>query len=290
MKKFVIVRLNGGLGNQMFQYAAAYALSKKLNLKLYLDLSLLKQDKLRDYNLNCFKISGKIINDFEFKKKFLLPLKIIRKFNFLNNIISNISFYTERSFNFDDKIFNLKGNICLDGYWQSEKYFKEFSSSLKKEFVLNKTITKRSEKILNKIQSTNSISCHVRRSDYVNDKKTNLIHGSCSLDWYKKSFKLIKQKIKNPVFFVFSDDIKWTKNNFPDDKAFIFADTYKKNKDYEDLYLMSKCNHNIIANSSFSWWSAWLNQNSHKIVIYPRNWFQIKVDIKDLIPYDWISL
>ena len=100
----------------------------------------------------------------------------------------------------------------------------------------------------------------------------------------------MKQKTKNPVFFVFSDDINWAKNNFPDDKAFIFADTYKKNKDYEDLYLMSKCNHNIIANSSFSWWSAWLNQNSHKIVICPRNWFQIKVDIKDLIPYDWISL
>ena len=287
---FVIVRLNGGLGNQMFQYATALALSKKLNSLLFLDLSLLHHDKLRNYNLGCFSISGKIIDERIFKNYFNFPLKFIRKFNFLNNIFSDIYFYSEKTFQFDNKIFNLKGNICLDGNWQSEKYFKKISSLIRIEFSLHNSLTIRSEKLLEKIRLTNSISCHVRRSDYVNNRKSNQIHGTCSLEWYKKCFDLILSKTQNPIFYVFSDDLDWTKHNFPKNESFIFCDGLNRNKDFEDLYLMSQCKHNIIANSSFSWWSAWLNSNPNKIVISPKKWFQIDLNLKDLIPQNWITI
>ncbi len=274
----------------MFQYAFGYSLSKKLKQELLLDTTLIKEDQLRNYSLDCFKISGSLISEKKFKSLFILPIKIIRKFNFINNFYSSVNFISESSFSFNKKVLNLRGNICLDGYWQSEKYFKDVSNEIKEEFLLNKKISLRSQKLFSKIKKTNAVSCHVRRSDYTKNSITNNIHGTCSIEWYQKCFDFILKRIKNPVFYVFSDDIEWVKSNFPNNAEFIFAESFEKGKDYEDLYLMSQCKHNIIANSSFSWWSAWLNEHIDKIVICPKNWFQIDINTEDLIPYSWINL
>ena len=287
-KNRVIVRLNGGLGNQMFQYAAGLSLSLKLKGTLLLDTSLILDDKLREFCLDDFNINAEIISKEEFKSEFFLPIKVIRKLSYLNNLIFNKKFYREKSFNYDKNFLNLKGNICIDGFWQSEKYFKNISDILKRQFSLNKKISKNSENILKKIKACNSISCHIRRADYVTNPETNSYHGTCSIEWYMKSIKYIHKKVKDPKFFIFSDDIKWVEKNFPKDSNFKFVPNTKYKRDVEDLYLMSNCKHNIIANSSFSWWSAWLNNNKNKIIIAPKNWFKVKIDTTDLIPANWI--
>ena len=272
----------------MFQYAAGLNLANMLNTNLMLETSMLDNDKLRNFSLGCFDISGVVIGQKQFKNFFTLPLTLIRKFGFLCNFGSKMKLYKEKSFNFDDNFLNLKGDICIDGFWQSEKYFKNISELIKKEFSLKEKISIESKKIIPKIKSQNSVSCHIRRSDYVTNPKTNSFHGTCTVEWYIKSINYIYENVKNPKFYIFSDDINWTKNNFPKDKNFKFMSNSTCQKDFEDLYLMSKCKHNIIANSSFSWWSAWLNKNKDKIVIAPESWFKAKIDTSDLIPKKWI--
>lgn len=272
----------------MFQYAAGLNLSNMLNTDLMLETSMLENDKLRNFSLGCFNISGILIGQKQFKNNFILPLTLIRKFDFLCNFGSKLRLYKEKSFNFDNNFLDLKGNICIDGFWQSEKYFKNISELIKKEFSLKKKISQVSKNILRKIKIHNSVSCHVRRSDYITNPNTNLFHGTCSIEWYIKSINYIYENVNNPKFYIFSDDINWAKKNFPKDKNFKFISNSKYQKDFEDLYLMSNCKHNIIANSSFSWWSAWLNKNTDKIVIAPQCWFKAKIDTSDLIPQNWI--
>ena len=272
----------------MFQYAAGLNLANMLNTNLMLETSMLDNDKLRNFSLGCFDISGVVIGQKQFKNFFTLPLTLIRKFGFLCNFGSKMKLYKEKSFNFDNNFLNQKGDICIDGFWQSEKYFENISKLIKKEFSLKEKISIKSKKNIEKIKSQNSVSCHVRRSDYINNPNTNSFHGTCSIEWYIKSINYIYENVNNPKFYIFSDDINWTKKNFPKDNNFKFISNSKYQKDFEDLYLMSNCKHNIIANSSFSWWSAWLNKNTDKIVIAPECWFKAKIDTSDLIPQNWI--
>ncbi|MCK4744844.1 alpha-1,2-fucosyltransferase, partial [Candidatus Parcubacteria bacterium] len=194
----------------------------------------------------------------------------------------------EQHSHFDSKILKLIGNIYLDGYWQSEKYFKNIENSIRKEFTLKNDLQLKAKKLLRKIKNTESISIHIRRNDYISHKPANQYHGVCHLSYYKKAINVIIKKIDDPHFFVFSDDIDWCKKNLKIKFPTIFVEG---NKDYEDLILMSKCKHNIIANSTFSWWGAWLNNNPNKIVIAPKKWFRKKsINTKDLIPKTWIKI
>ena len=136
-----------------------------------------------------------------------------------------------------------------------------------------------------------SVCIHIRRGDYVEDIITNQFHGVCNLDYYYRSIEYIASKIKNPYFFVFSDDPLWVKQNLILKYPCDYIDQNFGKKDYEDMRVISKCKHNIIANSSFSWWGAWLNINPNKIVIAPKNWFKSKaINTKDLIPESWFKI
>jgi hypothetical protein len=242
------------------------------------------ENTARKYLLSVFNIDADISTIEEHKYHNSVPKRIIRK-------IYNI-FREEKPWNFDAKELNSKDGEYKIGYWQTEKYFADQAQTIRKELTLKNPLSRPALKIQNDIMnSNNSVSLHIRRGDYVENAKTNQYHGTCSLGYYSKALEYITNKIGRDInIFVFSDDIDWVKNNL----KFDFPTTYVSSKeipDYEELILMSKCKHNIIANSSFSWWGAWLNNNSGKIVIAPKRWANKDEDsFKDIIPSSWIKI
>ena len=289
----IITKLQGGLGNQMFQYALGRNLAITNKTEVKFDLSFYKKidgnKTTREYTLNHFNIIEKIATENEIKKLKKYEQKKGRRNFFHNTFIADNSIYIkEKQFNFDENIFKSSTNIYLDGYWQSKKYFKNIENIIHKEFILREEFQIKNEDLKQNIVSSNSVSLHIRRGDYINNRKTNEVHGLCSLYYYQKSLEIISKKQNDLKIFVFSDDIEWAKNNLKTNFPTIFIEN---NKDCEDLILMSLCKHNIIANSSFSWWRAWLNQNPDKIVIAPKEWFNDpNKDTTDLIPKSWIRI
>lgn len=291
----IIVKLQGGLGNQMFQYALGRHLSIKNNTDLKLDISALETNNSsvtkRRYGLSVFNIEASLAtkNEVAWFKKYLF-----RKGKFwfwYNRTIANRSRYAwEEHFNFEQWILDLKDPVYLDGFWNTEKYFKDIEDVIRKDFILKEPLTDISKESLSLILKTESVSLHVRRGDYATDPKTNSWLGVCSLEYYDKAIKRIGADIKNPHFFIFSDDPAWVKENITPPFPTIYV-SGNPEKPEEDIVLMSKCRHNIIANSSFSWWGAWLNANPQKIVIAPKQWFKTKkMDTRDIIPETWIKI
>jgi len=280
----IVVKLRGGLGNQMFQYAIGRNLALKNNTKLKLDVTELGQDKLRDYELDIFNISGSIASRLE--------MMFIRKCSrgIISRILGPHCFYIQQKDRyFDASILGKKGNIYLDGYWQSENYFKDIRNIIIKDFTIRCDPDKRNKSMLEKIENSNSVCIHVRRRDYISNKKTSEVHGTCSLEYYHNAVKIIEKKVSNPTFFVFSDDLQWTKVNLKLKHPTYYVCINNTEKGYEDLRLMSNCKHFIVANSSFSWWGAWLSNNSDKIICAPKRWF-VSENEGDIIPKSWIRV
>jgi Glycosyl transferase family 11 len=197
------------------------------------------------------------------------------------------SYVVEPGFNYWPDIRGLLGDIYLDGYWQSEQYFAQYADKIREDFTFKLQLSNQNAVITKQISQENSVSLHVRRGDYVTNSKNAFI-GVCSLDYYQTAVEQIKMQVDKPVFFIFSDDINWVKDNLSlDDKAVLISHNLGS-ESYNDMRLMSLCSHNIIANSSFSWWGAWLNANPNKIVIAPKQWFASKLDDSDLVPSAWL--
>ncbi|MEN9921551.1 MAG: hypothetical protein RLZZ517_529 [Candidatus Parcubacteria bacterium] len=284
----IITKLKGGLGNQLFQYAFGRYLAEKNNDTLKLDILGLQQnskDTLRFYLLDKFNITAEIANQDEIQK-------IKNPFGFLSKIARLINTKILRNFyiGFEEKLLKLKGNIYLDGYFQSELYFKEIEPIIRNEFTLKNPLSQLAQKIEEQIHNEGaSVSIHIRRGDYVTDPSAAKAHGTCDLDYYAQAISEISSSIVNPTFFIFSDDIEWVKENLK-----VESTTYVSNPnltEYEELILMSKCKHNIIANSTFSWWAAWLNSNPSKIVIAPKQWRKdIDSDKLQILPKTWIQI
>lgn len=294
----IIIKLRGGLGNQIFQYSAGRRASHINKTLLKLDTSGFKNQKgmtKREYLLSCFNIKENFANEKEITK-----LKSVGKNKLSRCLLRFISFFTpynkrsyiaEKYFHFDPSILNISDNSYLDGYWASERYFKDIENIIRKEFTFKLKPDSENKKLIEKIKNSMSVSIHVRRGDYISVNKTHGCHGVCNSDYYKKAIKLIAVKVKNPYFFIFSDDPGWVKQNLHLEFPCIYVDYNVGKKDYEDMRLMSKCRHNIIANSSFSWWGAWLNKNKNKVVIVPKRWFKDEsLNTKDLLPKDWIKI
>ena len=283
----IITKLRGGLGNQMFQYAIGRNLALANNTYLRFDLTELKQDKLRNYKLNIFNISGCISSRFEMMFIDRFNGKIIYR---ILKILGKPSFYIkQKNRYFDANIIRMKGNIYLDGYWQCELYFKDIRSTLLNEFTVKHDHNKGNKSMLEKIENTNSVCIHIRRNDYITNEETNSFHGICSLDYYFNAVRTIEKRIENPYFYVFSDDPKWTKQSLKLKHPVIYIDINSIGKCYDDLILMSKCKHFIIANSSFSWWGAWLSNNPRKIVCAPNKWF-VSEDEGNIVPKTWLRI
>lgn len=284
----VIVKIIGGLGNQMFQYAYAKALNQR-GYETKIDISAFEIYKLHGgyqldkYNID-LPISTKEENDKFYKNTFFL--KVLRRIglDFSQRI-------KEKSLLFD-KIFFEVDDVYVDGYFQCEKYFIDIRKIILKQFTINQEVSDYTKEIENKIKNfTNSCSLHIRRGDFINSKNIS-IHGACDLEYYKNAMKYLKEKAGNLNFFVFSDDIEWVKENLVLESAIYINSKYKRIP-HEDIYLMSLCVYNIIANSSFSWWAGWLNQNEKKIVIAPKKWFaddKLQQQSRDIVCKTWVEL
>ena len=266
MTKYVRVRIIGGLGNQLFQYATAYALAKKNRAQLQLDISDALEYKTHPYRLNMLFCEG------EFIKKNNLIRKIIFKLG-LGDFVS--SYFVEKKLLFDQSLSDVDRNISLFGYFQDERYFLDVCDDLKRMFKPKCQLNNEQKAICRNISSKNTLAIHVRRGDYLSDEQSNKIHGSCSLNYYKSAVnKLINENVinSNTKLFVFSDDIEWCKLNLLFDLNTIFVNGDEGSPEI-DLYIMSKAEHFVISNSTFSWWSAWLSDSPEKKVIAPKKWF-----------------
>lgn len=290
----IIVKIIGGLGNQMFQYALGRRLAYKNDVELKLDISAFDDwYHLHSYGLNNFNIEEKIAT-----KEEILRLS---RFGKIKNIFSDVldilkpyyhrEYVREKDFTFDPNILKITDNAYLDGYWGSEKYFLEIESIIRKDFTLKRESDLVNLTIADKILKTDSVSIHFRRGDYISDPKTNAIHGTCSLDYYIRAIEDICKYVPDPHFFIFSNDPAWVKENFsiPYPMNLITANGPEKN--YEDLHLMSLCKHHIIANSTFSWWGAWLCANKDKRVYTPKRWYNVDyINQKDTFPDSWVKI
>lgn len=279
----IISQLKGGLGNQMFQYALGRKLSLQNNKVLILDLSYVKKDSLRNYELVNLNIQAETSTKNQ--------EQLFAKANKLQRFLPFYQLISEKSKRAaDHKFAATAGFTYLDGYWQSEEYFKDIRKQLIKDFQLKKPLDRASKKTLNLISKHNSVAVHSRRTDYVTNTAANKVHGVCSLAYYKKAIKYITKKIQEPHFFIFSDDINWVKNNLKLNNCF-YMDKNPIEKGFKDLELMKNCKHFITANSSFSWWGAWLSENQNKIVVAPKPWFAKKsLNEGDTVPIQWIRI
>lgn len=289
----MIIKVIGGLGNQMFQYAFYRQLKSEFK-DVKLDLSAFETYNLfNGYELNkIFNVKEDIASKDEIKKL---------SENFSNNQIFNRvkrkifgikrTHYIQHDFGYNKLDFiNSKGNLYLEGYWQSEKYFNDVKDIIRKEFTFKNKLTNKNKEIAELIKNNNSISIHVRRGDYISNPEAAQVHGGiCNLEYYKNALDIIKNNVLNPQFLVFSDDMDWVKNNLNLQDC-TYVDWNEKENSYIDMQLMSLCKHNIIANSTFSWWGAWLNNNSDKIVIAPKKWFNTNANTEDLIPESWMKI
>lgn len=286
----IIVKFQGGLGNQMFQYAMGRVLSKKNNIELKFDDNELNKigptGAYRSLEINVFDININKANNNEIKK-FLPSFWQKKFFSILNKPIQTKKYYQEKNINFDENVFRLTDNFCLDGYWQSWKYFDAYADIIRKDFTLKiDYLNKIDGKLLAQINGSNSVAIHVRRGDYVTNQNVNKFHGICNKEYYDQAVEFLKNNVKNPKFFVFSDDPGWCKNEF--DADFFIVSNYPG---WHDLWLMSKCKHQIIANSSFSWWAGWLNDNNNKYVVVPKRWFSgFDIDNNYRFPENWIKI
>lgn len=292
----IVAKLMGGMGNQMFQYAAARRIAYKRNTTLKLDLGFLKADPpditviKRDYELGVFNIVESFSIQSEINALFFKVRHSI--FSKIRDKLFPTWYVREPQFTYNEFLKNAPSRTYLDGFWQSEKYFKDIEFILRAEFSFKNPAEGQNHIFQKQIKNTeNPVSLHVRRGDYVSNQFTFNYHGICGLDYYQEAIKHIASQIKNPHFFIFSDDPQWVSENLSTGFPSTYISHNSGKQSFEDMRLMSTCHHHIIANSSFSWWGAWLNPSPDKMVIAPKNWFKdSSIDTKDLLPPGWIKL
>lgn len=277
----ITIQLLGGLGNQMFQYAAAKSLAEKNKTKVRLDLTWFDQQfdsgtTPRTYELDCFVLDKKIIR---YEPSHL---------DFFKNML--VYSYKEPHFQYDPKFYNLPKQTTLKGYFQSEKYFSDIRAILLEDFFWAKKPSGKNSLVLKEIQNTpNCVSVHVRRGDYVSNENAAKFHGLTGVEYYQAAVKTIAKSVNKIKLYIFSDEPEWCKKNlkFQHDTVYVSHNS----EGSEDMRLMKACRHNIIANSSFSWWGAWLNENPEKIVIAPKTWFSHgETNTNDVIPESWLKI
>lgn len=291
----IISHIIGGLGNQMFQYAAGRALSLTRGAALRLDT----QD-FEGYTLH---------NGFELHRIFDIYTSIASKKD-IRQVLGWRAFGPLRRKLFQPRFAKFRGaslfvdslsnqrydlvdmlDTCyLMGNWQSERYFAQVAETIRTDFSFKTTLKGQNADLADFIASTTAVSLHVRRGDIAENPSSLALHGLCSLDYYRKAIDYVTTKLSKPEFVIFSDDMAWVKKNLHVDYPCHYVSHNKGLDSYNDMRLMSLCHHHIIANSTFSWWGAWLNANCDKIVVAPRRWFAANYDSSEITPPSWTQI
>lgn len=298
------MRISGGLGNQLFQYALGKSLALRNNTELVLDISWYTGAEAcnprREFELHHFALHVRTMSPANEQTLGLPPMssasimaKVRRRLFRLKESRKPLverTFITEPHYHFSPYILAINHDCYLAGDWQSERYFNAHADIIRKEFTLKHPLSPSAQVFLERIKRTNSVALHIRRGDYAHAKATNALHGLCSPEYYAQAVTVITKTVLEPTLYIFSDDIAWAKENLTFPYPTIFVDDPSVPA-YEALVLMSACAHQVIANSSFSWWAAWLNRNPEKIVVAPKQWFATNtIWTADLIPDSWIRV
>ena len=262
------VILQGGLGNQMFEYAAAYAVAHRVNQPLVVDTSFFDTYKGRDwcrpYELGIFSLHelSTFVNGHKLEVKVLPKISNWCRERGIKNCGRYVFLPTELS----------SKDQVLYGYFADYHIFESYRCELLQAFAFRTQPNAINQRYLNDISTIDSVSVHIRRGDYLNSANANVFWHP-DVEWYRKAMAKMETQVKNAVYYFFSDDIVWAREQFGDMKNAVFVDINHGKEAYNDMRLMASCKHNIIANSTFSWWGAWLNPTPNKIVIAPENYF-----------------
>jgi hypothetical protein len=285
----IVVKLQGGLGNQLFQFSFGYALMVKFNQELRMDISNYGKYESREFALKNYNINKDLLKTtsiplfirlFETKiiKIILRKLRIDRVHIFDWEYILQIKTSVDHNVN----LVKGKKNIYISGYWQSIKYFEDHLKELINMFVLKNELSNECQFYLSQILTSNSVFLHIRRGDYLNKKNQRYLVEN---RYYEQAILHMTDKVDNPVIYVFSDDIEWVKETYQSMKNFVIIEMNGKYKDLEELFLMSNCTNAILSNSTYSWWGTVLNLNMNNTVISPkRDWD------KEFVLNNWILL
>lgn len=294
----IIIRLIGGLGNQMFQYAFGKALAVKNNSVLKLDITHLtsryksKSIIFRNFDLDIFKNLDLKVADKKEISEFTLPKGNYNYtiYKLLNKIHGEKRVFAENGFEFNPQILSVGDNCYLRGLWQSYKYFENIKDVIKSGFLIDEMIPE-SKEIFEKIGNTNSVCISYRRKEYLADKYLSTLKEDYFDYFYGNAVKMICSKIEKPVFFIFSDDIDWCRKNVKiEGEHYFVGDEHSGFKFGNKFKLMYSCRHFIIPNSTYPWWAAWIGERSDSIIIAPKKWFTIDINTDGLIPEGWVRI
>ncbi len=309
----IVVKLTGGLGNQMFQYAFGRVLSIKNKVPLKLDTSFFIREKprplisftLRNFDLDIFNIRAEIATPKEISQLSQYPMRSITDLFFkAENRLNQPIFKKIRGFLeppyfyrfgfdlFNPKSLEINSSSYLEGQWVSEKYFKEYEKNIREDFTFRAPLLPESRELASYIQNSQSVCLNVRRADFVNNPDTKRFHGLLEVEYFNKAMNLLERQVNRPYYFVFSDDLGWCKENLKSTSPIHFVEHVHAGLKFGNyLQLMTHCKHFIIPNSTFGWWAAWLSQNKNKIVIAPKRWFaSSKINTDDVIPENWLKI
>ena len=277
----IISLVLGGLGNQCFQYALGRQLAHAQQGPLKLETG--------GYRLPKYARHPYLLDRFNIRAERAGPRDYLR---LASQVFRRSAVQFERDGEFDPRVLELRRSTLLIGYWQSAGYFRDVAASIRAELTLREPPAPATRDMSARIAATESVAVHVRRTDYVENPKNAALYEQCSLDYYRDAMLLIAQRVRSPHFFVFSDDPGWTRTHLRSDHPLTYVDHNDASRAHEDLMLMRQCRHDIIANSTLSWWGAWLNDYAGKIVVSPRRWFKGGGGRREdlLLPEAWIRI
>jgi len=291
----VISHILGGIGNQMFQYATARALSLSIGRPLYLDIQDFTGYKLHSgfqlssiFNMNVKFADTELIEKVLGFRNQKIIKKLIKRPSF--KYLRGCNFIMEPHAHYWPQIEAVFDDCYLYGYWQSEKYFKEYEKFIREDFHFRNSLNSQNAALKYEIDERTAVSIHIRRGDYVSDVKTTQIMNVCGIKYYRDAIHMILSQVNSPHFYIFSDDMQWVRKNLSVPHPVTYVEHNSGKNSYIDMQLMGACKHHIIANSSFSWWGAWLNPNPKKIVVAPSKWFVNSNNDVDVVPSTWVRI
>jgi len=281
----------------MFQYAVGRSLAEKHNTELKLDRSFLQSQHqashvtVRHYELSIFNVRDVFSTPAETARFKNLGTRLLRK---VMPGYGGNPYVKERFFQFDPEILQLPDNVYLEGHWMTEKYFENVAPVIRREFTFGKPVIEAAKKLEESIRTSNAVCVQVRRGDYVTNPAVAKVHGTTTLEYYRRAIDLVKSKIDNPIFFVFSDDSQWCMKhlNIMEPVHFVEDELKHGNASNSDYFqLMTQCKHFVISNSTFAWWGAWLGVHEQKMVVAPRRWFNDShIVTTDIYPKTWLKV
>lgn len=277
-----VVKISGGLGNQLFQYAAARAMALRTDSKLVLDASFFRPGRHRQFELDQFPIEAQVIRAGDGRFSLRRCVQSIR------SVLRRGQQYREPHFHFDPGLLRVVPPVTLTGYFQSYRYFEDSAEQIRRELAVPRPTDAETLRMIGSLAKSDFAVMHIRRTDYVSNAKNSQIYAQCDVNYYQRAMEQLPPE--TPVL-VLSDDLPWARANLPETRRLYFPESSGGRPGLADLWLMTQARHHIIANSSFSWWGAWLSAAEGGVKIAPARWFvDSSLLDRDLVPASWTRL